>query len=67
MIIRNIRKFMNIKLGKIIPKILSWIQPTLSSEINSMTWNSVTWSPELGRFVAVAQSGAGRVMYSVFE
>ena len=46
MIIANIRKIMNIKLGKIIHKILSWIQPTLSSDINSGTWRSVTWSPE---------------------
>lgn len=68
MIITNLRKFMNIKLGKIIPKILSWIQPTLSSDINSGAWFSVVWSPELSRFVAVANSGTGnRVMYSVFE
>ena len=54
MIIRNIRKIMNIKLGNIIPNILSWIQPTLSTAINGMDWRSVTWSPELGRFVAAA-------------
>lgn len=70
MIIKNIHKIMNIRLGKIIPeiiipKILSWIQPTLSSTVKSMDWHSVTWSPELSKFVAVADSGSGnRVMYS---
>ena len=30
-----------------------------------MDWNSVTWSPELGRFVAVAGGGpSNKVMYS---
>lgn len=65
MIIKNLRTFMNIKFGKIVPKILSWIQPTLSSSINSMQWRSVTWSPQLSKFVAVAFNGTGdRVMYS---
>ena len=44
---------------------INWYQPTLSSTINGMGWWSVTWCPELGRFVAVAFSGTGnRVMYS---
>ena len=46
---------------------INWIQPTLYRAFNNMHWKSVTWSPELGRFVAVAGYGTGtinKVMYS---
>ena len=38
------------------------MQPTLSTAINGMDWRS--WSPELGRFVAVAGAGGTSRMYS---
>ena len=39
---------------------INWIQPTVSTDINGMWWHSITWSPELSRFVAVAFSGTGK-------
>jgi len=42
---------------------IKWTARTSSGETNS--WQSITWSPELEIFCAVAFAGADRVMTSV--
>jgi hypothetical protein len=44
------------------PNGITWTNRVSSNESNS--WGSITWSPELGIFVAVAGSGTNRVMTS---